>query len=67
MDCGFQVKDGERNILSPSLSSLALVIGFFFFFNCLILISLGISVRVVITIIIIFAVFYYAIAKYQVS
>ena len=66
MDCGFQVKDGERNILSPSLSSLALVIGFFFF-NCLILISLGISVRVVITIIIIFAVFYYAIAKYQVS
>lgn len=67
MDCGFQVKNGERNILSPSLSSLALVIGFFFFFSCLFLISLGISVRVVITIIIIFAVFYYAIAKYQVS
>lgn len=67
MDCGFQVKNGERNILSPSLSSLALVIGLFFFFNCLFLISLGISVRVVITIIIIFAVFYYAIAKYQVS
>lgn len=65
MDCGFQVKDGERNILSPSLSSLALVIGIFC--NCLILISLGISVKVVITIIIIFAVFYHAIAKYQVS
>ena len=30
MDCGFQVKNGERNILSPSLSSLALVIDIFF-------------------------------------